>query len=282
MAKSCKDCGAALPLFSFAKLCSTCEAKEKAIRAEEKEALKQFQNQRQAIEDSIISSKAISSQQLEFLRKIDKKYSVDLYEKVYSGFEQDKELEEKELDTLNKIQEAKGLTNEDISYVDKVLPYIYAASIKDEGKLPTPEINLVGANPLILKKGETIHFASSAKLSEIRTTYLGYEGRSAGSSIRVMKGMTFRLGANRGHMVKEENYRPTSAGALIITNQRLYLDPSPGSKPVTIPLNKVASYGCYQNGFEVYKEGREKAYLFSMSSGAIEIFSMCLGFLLKQ
>ena len=52
-------------------------------------------------------------------------------------------------------------------------------------------------------------------------------------------------------------------------------------KPVSIPLNKVLSYNCYNNGVEVYKEGREKGYFFSVKdSGAVELFGLCLGFLL--
>jgi len=51
---------------------------------------------------------------------------------------------------------------------------------------------------------------------------------------------------------------------------------------VSILLNKVLSYNSYSNGFEVYKEGREKEYFFSMKdSGAVELFGICLGFLLS-
>ena len=59
------------------------------------------------------------------------------------------------------------------------------------------------------------------------------------------------------------------------------LQPAPGNKPVSIPLSKVLSYNCYNNGVEVYKEGREKGYFFSVNdSGAVELFGLCLGFLL--
>ena len=50
---------------------------------------------------------------------------------------------------------------------------------------------------------------------------------------------------------------------------------------MSIPLTKVLSYNCYNNGIEVYKEGREKGYFFSVKdSGAVELFGICLGFLL--
>ncbi len=33
---------------------------------------------------------------------------------------------------------------------------------------------------------------------------------------------------------------------------------------MSIPPKKILSYQCYQNGFEAYKEAREKRYLFAM------------------
>jgi hypothetical protein len=82
-------------------------------------------------------------------------------------------------------------------------------------------------------------------------------------------------------MVKEDRLVKTSMGVLIITNQRLFLHPFPGYKPLSIPLNKILSYQCYNNGIEVYKEGREKGYFLSMNkSGSVEVFGLCLGYLL--
>ncbi len=68
---------------------------------------------------------------------------------------------------------------------------------------------------------------------------------------------------------------------LVVTNQRIVLQPAPGNKPVSIPLSKVLNYNCHTNGIEVYEEGRENGYFFSVKeSGAVELFGICLGFLL--
>ena len=41
---------------------------------------------------------------------------------------------------------------------------------------------------------------------------------------------------------------------------------------MSIPLAKVLSYSCYNNGVEVYKEGRENGSFFSVKdSGAVEL-----------
>jgi hypothetical protein len=54
-----------------------------------------------------------------------------------------------------------------------------------------------------------------------------------GSTIR------YRVGQSPGHIVSEYQLTQTSAS---------------GNKPVSIPLVKVLSYNCYNNGFEVYVE----------------------------
>jgi hypothetical protein len=136
--------------------------------------------------------------------------------------------------------------------------------------------------PLIFKKGELVHYGSAAVLREDRVVSLGYQGGSQGVSIRIMKGVSYRVGTHRGHIVKENQLVQTSAGVLIITNQRLFLVPTSGNKPLSIPLDKIQFYRCSENALEVYKEGREKGYFFIMQSGAVEIFGICLGALLQQ
>jgi hypothetical protein len=64
--------------------------------------------------------------------------------------------------------------------------------------------------------------------------------------------------ATRGHVVSEDRLTQTSAGVFVVTNQRIVLQPAPGNKPVSIPLNTVLSYNCYNNEVKVYKEDLEK------------------------
>jgi hypothetical protein len=98
-----------------------------------------------------------------------------------------------------------------------------------------------------------------------------------------MKGVSYRVGAHRGHIVKEDQLVQTSGGHLLITNQRLFLIPAGGNnKAVTIPVEKITFYRCSENALEVYKEGREKGYFFIMMPGDVEICGICLGVLLKQ
>ncbi len=291
MAKFCQDCGEKLSFFSSNALCKDCEAAWKVKLAKTEAELIARLDQAQAestakltkIEKDIFETTEVTSEQLGLLKLQDKKLALQFYTRVYGKFVSDKELEEKELGVLQKIQTAFDLTNEDVEFDDRIRPYIYVNKIRQEGSLPSIDLQIAGSSPPVLKKGEVVHFADHAVLKEIKLVSLGYRGGSQGISFRITKRMSYRVGAHRGHIEKEDRFVETSRGALLITNQRLFLHPFPGHKPLSISLNKIISYQCFNNGIEIYKEGREKGYFFAIGkSGSVELFGLCLGHLLGQ
>ena len=280
MAKFCQSCGKKLSLFASGALCRDCEIARKAEIAKVQAELSAELSE---VEKEILATKDVTEQQLELLKKQDKNSLLKLYSRVYDRLESDKELEEGEIKTLQKIQETFNFTNEDVEFDERVRPYIYVNAIRKQENLPTVNLQIEGGSPVVLKKGEIVHFADKAVLKELKTVSLGYEGGSHGVSFRIAKGISYRVGAHRGHLVREDRFVETSRGVFIITNQRLFLHPFPGYKPLSIPLNKILSYQCFNNGLELYKEGREKSYLLSIGkSGSVEVIGLCLGHLLKQ
>lgn len=280
MAKLCQICGKKLSLFSGGTTCKECKAAQEAEVAKKKSELS---TELSNIQGEIVQNKDITEQQIELLKKQDKKSLINLYSKIYEEFESNKELDESEINTLKKIQEAFSLSNDDVDFDDRVRPYIYVYSVKKEGTLPTMNLQIEGSSPVILKKGEVVHFADNAVLKEVKSVSLGYSGGSHGVSFPIGGGIRYRVGAHKGHIQREDRLIETSRGALIISNQRLLLHPSPGHKPMSIPLNKILSYQCFGNGIEVYKEGREKGYFLSIGkAGSVELFGLCMGHLLGQ
>lgn len=280
MAKFCQKCGKKLSFFARGVLCRDCEIAHKTELARiEAELAAELDK----AEKEILATKDVAEQQLELLKKQNKNSLLKLYSKIYDQFESDKELEEQEINTLRKIQEAFNLTNKDVKFDERVRPYIYVNAIRKEGTLPTVNLQIEGGSPVVLKKGEVVHFADRSILKELKSVSLGYSGGSHGVSFRIAKGISYRVGAHRGHIVKEDRFVETSRGVLLITNQRLFLHPFAGHKPLNIPLNKILSYQCFNNGIEVYKERREKGYFFAVDkSGSVELFGLCLGHLLGQ
>jgi uncharacterized Zn finger protein (UPF0148 family) len=280
MARFCSNCGKKLSFFSGETLCKECRAAQEAEIAKKKAELSaELSN----VQGEIVKNKDITEQQIELLKKQDKKSLIGVYSKVYEAFEADEELDESEMNALKKIQDAFNLSNDEVNFDDRVRPYIYVYAIKKEETLPRVNLQIEGSSPVILKKGEVVHFADNAVLKEVKSVSLGYSGGSHGVSFPLGGGIRYRVGAYRGHMVREDQLLETSRGTLIISNQRLFLHPSGGHKPLSIPLNKILSYEGFEDGIEVYKEGREKGYFFSIDkSSSVDIFELCMGHLLKQ
>ncbi len=293
--RNCIDCGKKLGFFERGNRCKNCksifEAEQTKLRKIEQEKKEQLEQERikqlSEIENYIINNCNISEDHSKFLKTWNKRNLLDLYNRVYNNFEKDHELNEKELVILGNLQEICGLSNDDIEFNERIRPYHYALMIREKHSLPKVNLNVGTGAPVILKKGEIIHFVDSdgTTLKETRMIKLGYSGGSHGVSFPIpgLKGFRYRVGSHRGHIMKEEKLVKTSGGFLIITNERLFLYPAPGNKPVSIPLKKIISYNAYNNGLEVYKEGREKGYFFAMGkSGSVELAGLCLSFLLGQ
>jgi hypothetical protein len=280
MAKVCQVCGKKLSLFSGGTICKECKDAQDAARSKKKA---EFATELRNIYREILKNRDITEQQIELLRKQNKKLLVGLYLKVYEEFESDKELDESEINTLQKIQDSFNLSNDDVNFDQRVRPYIYVYSVNKEGTLPKINLQIEGSSPVILKKGEVVHFADKAVLKEVKSISLGYKGGTHGVSFPIGGGIRYRVGAHKGHIQREDRLLETSRGVLIISNQRIFLHPSPENKPLSIPLNKILSYQCFENGIEFYKEGREKGYFLSIvESSSVEIFGLCLGHLLSQ
>ena len=94
--------------------------------------------------------------------------------------------------------------------------------------------------------------------------------------------MRYRVGQSRGHIVEHDELLETSRGDLIVSNQRLFLNPFAGHKPLSVPLSKIASFHVYENGLEVWQDGKERPYLFTLDRTASEICGLCLSRLLQS
>lgn len=283
MAKYCSKCGAKLSLLSSLgnSLCKDCNIQ---IKNEENQKKLELKKECTQIIQDIITKKSIDNEQIEKLKKQNKKDSISFYKEIFTNFESDGELEKSELETLQTIKSSLDLSNEEVDFETKVMPYHYVYMIRIENKLPTIKFSYEGNAPtVVLKKGELVHFSTPSTLREMKTVNLGYKSGSRGVSLRIMKGVSYRVGASRGHVMKEEKLVVTSRGYLLLTNKRVFLNPSPSYKPLSIPLDKILSYHCYKNGVEIYKDGRDKGYFFETANeGAPEIIGMSLGFLLGE
>lgn len=119
MARFCTNCGKKLPVFAGLggqTLCKGCRAAcEYELSATRKE---------------ILRTKDFTEEQLKLLAKHGRESLLRLYGMIYEQFEADKELEQKEIETLRRMQRAFGLTDDEVSYNERIRPYVYVNTIR--------------------------------------------------------------------------------------------------------------------------------------------------------
>lgn len=126
--------------------------------------------------------------------------------------------------------------------------------------------NLPVVNPggVVMKRGEVAHWIEPATLLEEKTVSRKYVGGSHGVSFRIMKGVSYRIGASRGRMVSETGIVPVANGYFVITNQRLVF--SGDRKSVNAPYTKILDMSLYTDGLNFSLTSRQKPILVKFSN----------------
>ena len=81
-----------------------------------------------------------------------------------------------------------------------------------------------------------------------------YEGRSAGASFRVAKGVTIRTGGSRGHRVENEYLEQVDFGTVVLTDKHIYFE-GQDKERFRVRLDKLVSAEAAQDGFLFQRDG---------------------------
>lgn len=130
---------------------------------------------------------------------------------------------------------------------------VKAATLRDllAGKVPE-RMSITGDLPLNLQKSERVIwvFPNTEYLED--KTRRRYVGRSEGASIRIMKGVYYRVGAFKGHPVDYTERVSHGRGLLALTTKHLYYHGA--SKSFRIPYSKIVSFEPFANGVGVMRD----------------------------
>lgn len=119
---------------------------------------------------------------------------------------------------------------------------------------------LVGNLPILLGKKEQLLWVFKDVNGYEEKTGRKYIGGSNGVSMRVCKGVYYRVGASKGHSVEYQYQNDLGKGVFIITNKNLYFI---GSKQVKLGIQKILSFEPYSDGIVLVKDGATpKPYTF--------------------
>lgn len=81
---------------------------------------------------------------------------------------------------------------------------------------------------ILLHRGEICHYRNHASLVKIKNRVVGYTGGSQGVSVRIAKGLTYRVGSSKASPIRKD-VRETIPGILGITSQRVIFSASQGA-----------------------------------------------------
>lgn len=109
-----------------------------------------------------------------------------------------------------------------------------ALAILETGRIPNITVD-ANAPFRLLKSEHLILTIPSIRYLETRTRRRT-EGRSAGTSVRVMKGVSMRVGASSGQSVEHEEVTDRGAGQFAISNKHLFFS---GERSLRVPLAKI-------------------------------------------
>jgi len=154
---------------------------------------------------------------------------------------------------LMEFRNAFALSQEQLDHHGAYSRVAKAAIIRDilEGKLPQ-RIQIEGTLPFNLQKGETlIWLFTSVKYYEQRSR-THYVGGSHGFSVRVAKGLYYRVGGFRGDPVATSQAVHIDTGYLGVTNRHLYF--AGAAKAFRIRYDKVVSFMPYTDGIGVQRD----------------------------
>lgn len=178
----------------------------------------------------------LSDQDLRFFR-------TELFQRACEAAGADRRLTPAEEESLNRLIQRFSIDIESSSIQRSArdLPRFRLLYEIDQGNLPV--VSLPG---IALRGSEQAHAAVRASLLEERVIRKSYKGGSQGVSIRIARGVSYRVGGHKGQVTTETGIVPVSTGTLALTSKRLVFHGD--RKSLNAPWSKVGSAELFKDG----------------------------------
>jgi hypothetical protein len=160
-------------------------------------------------------------------------------------------LTEQEESRIASLRTELGLTQDELGASHAAL--VKAAILRDldQGRVPR-RINFEGNCPVNLRHGEIIVWVFNNVAYHTVRSRTHYVGGSMGVSLRVMKGVYYRVGASKGERVQSAYLSHEGNGDLYVTDRAVYFV-SPTST-FRIHGAKIVSIKPYSDGIEITRD----------------------------
>ncbi|AMW32754.1 hypothetical protein SAMN04488510_10246 [Fervidobacterium changbaicum] len=189
------------------------------------------------------------------------------WEEAVQHFLEDGQLDKQEEEKLLKFIQYFGLSQYELDKNGMYTRLVQAAVLRDvlEGKVPQ-RLTVAGTLPFNFQKNESLVWVfKSVKYYEQRTRR-EYVGASQGVSIRIARGVYYRVGGFKGYPIEKVEKVHVDTGMLAITTKHIYFHGS--VKSFRIPYSKIVSFTPYSDGFGINKDAASaKPQIFETGDG---------------
>jgi hypothetical protein len=158
-------------------------------------------------------------------------------------------------DRLGGFRDHFGLTQEELDRGGAWTKTVQCAILRDvlNGKVPT-RLKMDGSLPINFHKDEQVVwiFPRTGYLED--KTRRQFVGGSQGVSLRLAKGVYYRLGQFKGHPVESTERVRVDAGLLIVTSKNLYFHGP--LKSFRVPFEKILSFDAFSDGVGIMRDAQ--------------------------
>jgi hypothetical protein len=197
------------------------------------------------------------------------------YRRAYQVAASDRRITAAEATELERIKGYLGLSESDVASTQRDFHRLRLLAEIQAGNLPA-----TSTPGLLTQKGEQVHWSEPAQLIEERVVRRRYEGGSSGVSIRIMKGVTYRVGAQRGQLVTDTAAVPVSEGHFAITNRRAVFKGT--KKSFNYKWEKILGVELFSDGLSV-ADGNGKSRIVRFVNGTdLEVMGAIMSQVVNQ
>jgi hypothetical protein len=187
------------------------------------------------------------------------KYNLAGFKTFFDKITDDSRITEDERKELTKIYTDLNLPTDKLAYNQSDFNKYYTLHLIDQGKLPTVDVPNLNVN---LSSGEKLHYVNKAFIVKNKSVTKGYNYSGFSTSIKIAKGLRYRVGSVKVHPQKVNVMMADDAGTFYLTTENVgYIGLN---KHFSMAYDKILSLDIRDGFLYLYKKGKEGPFIISM------------------
>ena len=246
--------------------CEFCDQEAGFLRKRHKECQEKYESGSQKIlditQDAILTNKDLNSidteikgiSQESFLDEPEVKLLlVEAWENSVKQALEDNVLTKQEEEALGSFRDRFALSQDELDRKGAFSKLVKGAVVREllEGNLPQ-RVKVEGTLPFNFQKSESLVWVFQNVEYYEQRTRRQYVGGYSGVSVRVAKGVYYRVGGFRGNPIVTQDSVHVDTGTLAITNKHIYF--AGNGKAFKIAYDKIVSFTPYSDGIGVQRD----------------------------